>query len=509
MIGFGVAKVIALAAISGQDPPQVTVEAISKELVIEWRRKKVDLDTRVMTFEDGATAYYGPTVVVADRIVIDAQNETGTATGNVQVRDPIGTLTCSDLYFDYRNRSGRARGVDVVVDGARLRIKSVDINPIRWEVSEVRAGLFGNIAPHWEIGSPKVTLTPGASGTIQRPALYVDNVPKIVLPSTKFSLDRRATGLRPPSVSLRDGKIGVTTFNSLLITAQSAVSFYNRFAKGQLPSTSLEYTWSSVPAGRAESLIAPRSDLDERFVDSYVDNITVPSRQVELDQLRAPRQSIGIGTAWTVGTSGRPVDSSDISKLYEATVEVGDDLGFAGGYAQGRIQRIRPDRHTSFLTRGNFLGTLTSDPFPIGKNLTGLLRLDGGVYLAGSTKFGWARGLGAVDWRPHPNLSLSAGYAGTGSSGTMQFAFDGVRTGHAFLSRLDMRSGPYAAGVILKFDPRTRKIFDHQYQFSFFAGAFEPFLVLRQNPKTVTFGVRLRLDSLIRRLQNRDFVRGR
>jgi len=63
--------------------------------------------------------------------------------------------------------------------------------------------------------------------------------------------------------------------------------------------------------------------------------------------------------------------------------------------------------------------------------------------------------------------------------------------------------------MIVKYDPCAGKLFDHQYHFSFFAGAFEPFLVLRQNPKTVTFGVRLRLDSLIRRLQSRDFVKGR
>jgi len=509
MIGIGVAKVIAWAALSGQDARPVTVEAISGELVIEWRRKKVDLDTRVMTFEDGATAYYGPTVVTADRIVIDADNETGMAMGKVQVRDPIGQLTCSDLFFDYKNRSGKASGVDVTVDGTRLRIETVVINPNRWEIGEVRAGLFGNVAPKWEVGSPKITLTPGASGTITRPSLYIGGKPRVVLPATKFSLDRRATGFRLPSVSLRDGKLGLTTFNSLLITPQSAVSFFNRFAKGQLPSTSLEYTWSSIPADRAEYLIAPRSDLDERFVDSYVDNITVPSLQVELDQLRAPRQSIGVGTAWTVGTSGRPIDSTDISKMYEGTVEVGDDLGYASGFVQGRLQRIRPDRHASFLTRGNLVGTVTSDPMALARNLSGRVRLDGGLYLAGSTKYGWSRGMAAFDWRPSSQVSASAGYAATGNSGTMHFPFDGVRTGHSFLSRLDLRSGPYAAGVILRYDPRSGRLFDHQYQFSFVAGAFEPFVVLRQNPKTITFGVRLRIDSLFRRLQSRDFVRGR
>jgi hypothetical protein len=253
--------------------------------------------------------------------------------------------------------------------------------------------------------------------------------------------------------------------------------------------------------------MTPRSDLEERFVDSYLDNVSVPSVLSEMTSLGGPRQSISLGTAWNVATVGRPQNSKDVSKPLEVVAEIGDDFGLVRGYVQSRLQRIRPDRLSNERTRANFSATLTSLSVGISQDLGLRLRADAGAYFAGASQFGWTRGMVALDWNASKTASVSLGYAATGSAGNPQFPFDDVRRGSSIIGRIDFIAGPYGFRLAAKCDPRSGKVFDRQYQFSLVAGAFEPFITVRENPRTTILGIRLRFEGLLRKLQRRQFDR--
>ncbi|HRF59213.1 MAG TPA: hypothetical protein PLH94_04780 [Fimbriimonadaceae bacterium] len=484
---------------------QVQVERVDEVLLVEWRSKKVDLANRTATFGGGIKATYGPTTLYADSLFVDSANRQGRAEGNVRLIDPDGTLEGSNLSFDWGKRTGSAENVAIEIDRIQILVKRLEIEPGRWTLIDAYGTPSLQKPREVAIRSRRIVLQPGRRGYAEHPTLEMFGRRILQYPArATFSLDRRVSGFRLPAISFRRGNgFGMAWNSSTLLGDQASLSAILGAFPGALPSYGLEFAWSGVEPTKATGLIAPRTDLGERFGESYLDSIAVPSVETEDEYLRNERRTLSAGSYWNQGTRGRIVDPSAISKRWEIAGEIGGPIGRGGGYVQVRGQSLRPGNADPFRERAVLYGSWTTGEFDFTNNLSARLRVDGAGYVGSGDSYTWLRTLTGVSYRPNPTVKVSAGYVQGFESGTPMFAFDPLFSTHAWHLRADFNFGNIQASVLGKYDVNRREWYDKEYGFSFIAGSFEPFVIWRQFPNDVRFGARLRIDALLGRLQKR------
>jgi hypothetical protein len=491
-----------------REPAPAQAVQVDDELRVEWRTQSYDLETGRIVYGGGIKATYGPTTVLADELELDTAARTGLARGRVRIIDPLGVLEGSALKFNWGERTGEVSEVSMTSLGARLRIDRVVIGKEEWVGYGVWATPCGRRHESIAFESRRVVLRPGRSGraTGVRVSLFGLKTPEI--PWTTFSLDRRVDGLRLPAISVRRGQgTGVTWGSGALLNDRTALHAHVASFPGSLPSTRVELAWSAVPADRAVGILSPRTDMGERFRDSYMDRVYVRSQEAEDAYLRSPRRTLAIASVWNQGTAARPTDSHQVSKRLELVAEAGGAAGAWGAAGQARLESIRPTHRTPFTERLQLSGTLQSAGWPLGRNLESRVRLDGFSTLAGVGAFGWVRGLGTVSWRPSKDVRLSAGLVQAAEAGRPQFGFDGVAVTSGALLRADVRHGPVTVHAILKHDFGRGRSYSTEWGLSWVMGCFEPFMQSRIVPRDFQFGVRLRVDEFRDMFTRREFRR--
>lgn len=496
---------------SDPDPIPVTqnVEKIDDTLIVEWRSKRVDLERKVAVFEGGIKATYGPTVLTADRLEVDMENKRGRADGDVRVVDPEGELRGSNLRFNWKERTGEAEDVFVQVGPMKLRVARILIEPDNWTLEQVAATPSRTRPPEFTLGSKKVVLRTGRSGRAENPTVDIFGKRILQIPTTLgFSLDRRVTGFRFPAISFRRGAgFGLAWNSSVLLNDQTSFAVTSNLFPTSLPTYAAEVAWSHIPPTKSTGLISPRTELGERFGDSYLDTIATEDPAVEDDYLRDPRQTIAAGTYWNQSTRGRIEDSSSVSKRYELAAEVGGSLGPIGGYVQLRYQSIRPDGWSPFVDRLALTGSANLGSLRLAPGLDFRLRADFAGFFDGSGSFGWARGMASVVYQPVSRVRLAGGYVLGGQAGEPEFAFDRLYSDRGWHVRADLDLGSIKAGFLGKYDSRQGRWYDHEYGFSFAAGSFEPYILWRQFPGDVRIGFRIRGTDVFKKLQRRTIER--
>lgn len=489
-------------------PEAARVSQVDDELNVEWRTQRYDLENERVVYGGGIKATYGPTTVIADELELDTRNRTGYARGNVRVIDPLGVMEGTALTFNWESRTGEATDVRLESLGARLRVGRVEIGSEQWTGYDVWATPCRTRRASLTVESPKVTLKPGRSGRASGVRLSLFGLKTPPLPPLTFSLDRRVEGFRLPAISFRRGKgFGVSWGSGVLLNDRTSLSAnYGTFPKS-LPTAKLELAWSSVPPTKATGFMSPRSDLGERFQDSYLDRVYIRHQEAEDNDLRAPRRTLAIASAWNQGTAARPQDSGQISKRLEAVAEFGDAVGAWGAVGQVRLESIRPSHGARFSHRAQLSGTLQSAAWPLASDFESRLRIDGFSTLGKPGAYGWLRGLGSISWRPDEDLRLTFGVFGTTEAGNPRFGFDGLAVKSGALLRGDVRYGPVTVNAILKFDARRGRSYSTEWGVSWVMGCFEPFMQSRLVPRDFQFGVRLRIDEFLGKFTQRDVKR--
>lgn len=502
------------APIEDPDPTPVqetTVEKIDDVLTVEWRHKQIDLKRKVVVFEGGIKATYGPTILTADRLEVDMENKKGRADGNVQVVDPEGTLQGSNLNFDWKEKTGSADDVLVQIGPVKASAKRIEIEPNKWTLYELSATPSRTHPPEFMVKSKRVVIRAGRSGRAQNPTLEVFGLRLFTIPvALGFSLDRRVTGFRFPAISFRRGAgFGLAWNSSTLLNDQTSISAQWNAFPTSLPSYALETAWSRIPPTKSTGLISPRTELGERFGDSYLDSVSTPSTTAEDDYLRDARNTLAAGSYWNQSVRGRREDVSSVSKRWELSSELGGSLGPIGGFAQLRYQSIRPDRATPFVDRLSLHASANIGSWFLAPGLSLRFRGDLAGYANGNQTYGWARSQAALIYRPFKQLQVAGALVLGGSTGNPFFGYDPLYSNSGYHMRVDLDLGSIRASFLGKYDFGQKRWYDHEYGFSFAAGSFEPYVVWRQFPSDVRFGFRIRASDVFQKLMQRNVKRGK
>lgn len=494
-----------LVLVSLSVAPAQQVQQID-ELVVEYRQSRIDVANRRTEFTGGVTARYGLTVVRADRLSLDMEARNGVAEGAVRLDDPDGMLTAARLEFNWRDRTGSADEAELMVGNVKVRVRLIEVLPDQWTLYDAWATPCGERRPALVASSRKVVLRPGRSGRASSPKLSLFGVSLGTIPfADRFSLDNRVTGLRLPSITSRRGEgLGVSWASSVLVNDQTSLSAsYIKFPKSEA-SFGAGLAWSAVSPTKSTGLIYPRTELSERFAESYFDNIGNEDPAAEHAYLGAERRTLAASSLWNQGVRGRWEDSDTITKRFEAAGEAGGDFGWGLGFLQLRYQSIQPSRSEPFRDRLALHSSAATKPLNLARGLTAGYRLDLGAYAEG---FSWARSVASMVYEPVPGYRAGIAWIAGGSKGRPRYAFDRLYSQKGLHLRGDARIGPLSLSGLFKYDFDQKRWYDHEYLVSIVAGCFEPFIIWRQFPSDVKFGVRLRTDALTKKLGKREFKR--
>ena len=491
-------------------PAQSQIFKISEEFRVEYQAVSQDLSTGIMVFSGGVKAFYGLTEISADELVLDIRKEKGTAKGNVVIRDPEGMIRAQDMDFDWAEgrKGGTAYNAVVEVGHVTAKAESVVVNPDVWLLTNATVSLDDLERGRTRLDAREVEIILG-DAIIARHAYVVLLGQKLgPVPEMKFNLDRRIYGLRLPSLGIRsDGRVGTTWQSSILVSEYSSVGAKISAFPRERPSYQMEYVYSPLDSRTANNNVRPANDLDERFQEGWFNHIGVRDPFDEFSALSAIRESYSIGFAYHVPTKARTLDSEDVSKAVDLAVERGGVLGDLGWRSQFRLQRIQETNGSDWLNRGT-LGISTSlTPYDLGNGFYSTVRIDGQGFLSEDNTSGFGRLQAGFVSPSLGGVRLGAAYVIGGEFGQFDFGFDRLGVLEGVHLRADYRRGPYALSFLSKYDVRSGEWFDHEWEFAFAAGSFEPYFGRRSFPGEFRFGVRLRLDDLIERMQTRDLNR--
>jgi len=473
-------------------------------LTVNWTECENDLETGTVVFRGQVSATYDQTRLSCDELILNTNTKSGQAKGTVRLSDPEGFFLADNAEFNWAAKTGFATTVQMNLGNVRIWVDRVDVEPGRWILTNARTTLSRRKLHEHELIAATATVFPGKKLVLTNVAFRVFNMRLGDLPKLSLSLDRRVTGWRMPSISNKRGEgFGLNWEGSFLLNDEAGLSaFVSSFPKNA-PGYGLQLGRSWIRPDESITKIASAGDLGERFGDGWFDCVSITSPDDELELIGAKRRSVNIGTAWNQSTSGRPEDSTNLSKAWEVIGETGGKMNGFMGYVNTRIQSIRPSTPESFLNRIELQTTVSHVPWRIGKDLVFIARADGFGTSSSRGNYGWVRGLAGFQYRPTKNLVLGAAYISGRDAGTPDFAFDPLYSESAYHVRADLNIGPYTVRYLAKYDLGMNRWYDQEYEFALVMESFEPFVVVRGFPSDFRIGFRFRMDSLIDRLQRR------
>lgn len=501
-----------VSSVVAQQEVRVNESRFDGGLRVEWRSQEVKLDdegkVERVIYSQGVRATYGPTVIQCDRLEVTPNTKQGKADGNVRLSDPEGTLEARNLEFNWEARTGIAEGVSANVDGIRLQVQKVSIEPDKW----IMEGFYGTPSkyrrPELALHSSKVVLSPGKSGRIYKPTLELYGLKLGPGPTLPVSLDRRIEGFRLPAVSFKRGAgIGMAWNSGFLITEQSSISGQWSMFPAELPTYSAGYSKSNIPPSKATGFIQPKSDLRERFSESYTESIFVKTPADEDEFFNADRRTLYSGFSFNQASAGRKADSREVSRRFEIATEQSGGTSLGRYFVQVRGHDIRVENNDEFRPRLLAVATLQLNPKNLGSGFQLRPRLDTYSTIgAGSKGQAWARGSLSVIKLLGP-FTIGGSLAHGTEVGRAAFDIDELNIKSEAHLRVDYVRGAWKLGYLVKQDLRAGRIYDTEYAVALAAGSFEPFFEVKQFPRTVRFGVRLRAQEVLERLTQRVIKR--
>lgn len=489
------------AAVGGQNPAP-TVEQVDDVLTVEWRRKTIRPSDGAVIFSGGVVARYGVTELHSDSLTI-YQSETrreGIAEGAVRLIDPDGTARANRLEFNWANQTAHGDAVNIVMSGLHMDAEKIDIKPGEWTLLGVSAAPEAGSRPVVGLKSRRIVYRPGLKGRAYRPSFSVFGNKLITLPSYDFGGKGSQDGLRLPAVSLSNG-LGLNWRSSVLVDDRTRLGGGFRARRGDWPGAQVELTRSLLPRDEPGTLRPPESDFGERFGFGYFDSLFVRRPSVEREIVGARRSSVTLASTFNQSMVARLVDSNLYSKPIELIVEEGRDVGGFGFLANVRHQAIR-EAGGAHEWRTVLAGSALAPGYSIAPGLDTHLRLDTSAFL-GRERYQWAQVQAGLIFRPSHQLRIGAAYVLASQSGTPLFENDRLFAMRSFHGRMDVDFGSTRVSLLSKFDFGRRKWYDNEIGFSQVAGPLEPFIVFREFPRTISFGVRFRADEVFDRIQRR------
>lgn len=488
------------AAVGGQSTAP-TIEQIDDVLTVEWHRKTIRPADGAVVFSGGVIAKYGVTELRSQSLTLyqSERRREGIAEGEVQLIDPDGTATADRLEFKWSDHTATGDKVSIVVSGLHLNAEKIEVKPGEWILTAVEAAPDDGKKPLFGLKSPRIVYRPGSTGKAYRASLSIFGNKLITLPSYEFGGKRSADGLRIPSVSFNNGW-GIKWRSSVLVDDRTRLGGGFRSKKGDWPGAQAELTRSLLPRNEPGTLRPPIDDFGERFGSGYFDSLFVRRPSSERELLGARRSSVTLATTFNQSMVARANDRL-YSKPIEIVAEEGREVGGFGLLANARYQRIRQEGGRE-ESRGVVIGSALAPSLELGGGLATHVRFDTTAYL-GKDRYQWGQVQAGLIYRPSDQLRLGGSYVIASQNGTALFENDRLFSMRAFHGRFDVDFGSTRFSLLSKYDFDRRKWYDNEIGVSQVVGPLEPYLIFREFPRTISFGVRFRADEVFDRIQRR------
>lgn len=481
-----------------------TTEAFDQGLMVEWQHKRMQANPRVVVFSGGVRALYGSTILESDKLTLYLEDSVkkGVAEGSVRLIDPDGTIQAERSEFSWGEHAGNANEVEVEAGRLRVSALHVDFDPQRWKIEDFEAAACPETIPHFSIRGSSATIVPGRSISIERPEFRAFGARLLTLPRYTVSLSNSRPGLRMPQVSYKQGRgFGFAWHSGYTINELSALSFGLKSFPREATSGRFELATSLLPARDAVGGLLPRSDLDEPFAYGYFENVRVSSPDAEREAIGANRTVVSVGTSWNQ-TPGARKSEEMLTKPWEIVLEDGREVkGFAIA-TQVRSHAIR-DQSTPLEVRLMGSLTLAAPNIDILPGLYVSMRGEATGFLNPGTDSGWLLGQAGLVYRPNEFFRVGAALSQGLEFGFARFASDELYSTRTLHLRADLDLGATTLGILGKYGFGDRRWFDTEISLSQVAGCLEPYVLYRRFPRTLSFGVRFRLDDLFERIERR------
>lgn len=495
----------ALMAIQAQAVTPKTMQ-LPGNVKVTYESGVYDITTDTWAFDSGVVVDYDVTEIRADHVDIDEKNQHGSATGHVELDDPIARVRADKLevWWAIDGQRGHAENAEVNLGSSHLKVKTLDIGPKLWVLQEVEITTSIAHPPWYEVHSPLLSVQPGKLGKLKKPTIYILGHRIVTVPDQTFNLDKRTEGVAMPGINYsRQYGLGASWGGGFLLDHRTDLNFSVGSFPDSRPGYGVTVSRSLLPDDKPITFLTPLSDFGERFFYGFLENIAIASPESEDRQLRSPRQTISVDSVWNQALFDRDSPNA-FSKAIEGVYEVGGKSGPFGFISQARLQTIN-ELGYPFITRLQLIESIGPPQIQITPTLHTLTRLDADVFLD-SGAYEWVRGQAGLAFQPIPQFRLSAGAYYSGDAGNPQLPIDPLLSRDGYLARADLLMGPTKASYLIKHDPNLGW-YDHEYSISQVVGCFEPFLMYRESPSYYQLGLRLRLDNLTDLLTQRNFKR--
>ena len=462
------------------------------------------------SFVGGVTATFGPDVLTSEHLdlLLAPDQLRGVAGGNVLLIDPDATIKASNLEFSWnpQNRYARATNVEMHIAGATIKAEMADMLPNRWTLTNAYFTTSHDKIPIYSVKGKTITIYPGQYAKIDRPDLSILGHHIFTWPSQTFSLNPNASGIRPPNPEYRQGSgLGVNWTSGLLLDPRMTLEGHADAYPGSRPGDGIQLTQSFVAPERNATLLAPRSELSQRFEFGYFESLEAKAPSDESGYLAQPRQSLSASSNFNAGVTGRGSTDETFSLPSELTYEVSGKAGKQiEGISDFRVETIQRLGQAT-LERGLWQGSLELPRLHLSPELYVISRADA-AYFQGDTPFGWGRLTEGLILEPNKALRLAVAGVGAFQGGTPQYNIDPLYTKTGMAFRGDYKLGPRTFSYMTRWDEHLFW-FDREFTFTQAMGAFEAYVIYRRYPGDYRYGVRLRLDQFEDLLKRRRFQR--
>ncbi|MFN7172165.1 MAG: LptA/OstA family protein [Fimbriimonadaceae bacterium] len=480
-----------------------TTTDIGGEIRVTWDSQRVDLANQRIYFEGNVVATYGDTVLRADALTLELDNRFGSARGDVEVTDPMGSLTADQFNFNWADRTGSAANARISAPYLNVNAGLIVAAPDRWYLTDLEAYTADGSTRLAGVRARSAVVTPGQDARLRNVSFYLLGGRVLSLPEYTVSMDPRSSGVEIPWPVYRPGVgLGVRWKSEFLLGGRFSFRPSMNFFPGRYPSYSAQLTYSFIPDERWVIPSAPMDELTERFANGWMNSILVRSPGAEDVYVGAERASITLASTWNQEVTGAALRPS-VDKPVEVIVEFGGTKNYVAGMSQTRFQniRVRGDRHTDRVT--SQLTFVPQYSIPISDNFFLRPRIDIGSFLSSTNQFGWGRFETGVLYEPTDEIRLGVAYIDTFTVGRPYFFFDEPYSQRALHARLDLNFKSTKIGVLYKYDFGSRGLYGWEFSIRQAAGALEPFITLRTFPYELSIGVRLRVEDTLRQLRAR------
>jgi|GEM_PF-2939592 len=482
--------------------PYITYHGKVKILFIPYRA------TEVLS----GSIQYEVTTLTADQIIVCEDPAytfkgqpiaagSGYANGNVVIHDPLGDFTCQNLEFNYNSHTGLAHQAHLVFKGLDMDAETIVVEPNKYILYNVFAKDPSNRGMY-SFRMKTITVEPGQMVEAKSVHSKIFGVDLGTYPKAVQGLDQRTLGLRypTPGYSLSTGP-SVNYSSSILVDQLRVLGGGFQLARSSFPSYSLELSSSELSPAKTTGLITPTSDLDNRFLYGYFDNIEVNNPWDEGRYLASRKDTLSAGTFINDQTNDR-LKIQTFNEPFVLTFEHGGSYRGVGGIVDLHLESINLLGQNS-EERGVIRGTVAPLEWSLARNLLVQSRIDTQAFVGGHA-FAWVRSeLGLVKlFSPH--LRVGAGLELGQEFGNAQFISDRLYSRNGFFFRGDFESGPHRLSIIEKFDSQRDRFYDQEIMIAQLAGLFEPYISYRSFPEAIRIGIQIRFDSLFNQLRNRN-----